>query len=449
VIALLIAFLIGWLGIRLWLSGAPLAVQLSLGMALGMGATSCIYFLLLIAGLGTLPVVAVVDGVLLVALAAANYRFRPAAPAAAAKSGLSWNWVFGLAALAAVGLFVAAFFTASDLNPQGGWDAFAIWNLRARFLTTSATWRFAVTPYPTGGHMEYPLLLSSFIARGWVYGGAFSSAVPIAIALLAAVALIAVLGSTLAAGRSLAAGLLAVCILLANPVFFSAAPDQYSDLPLALFSLAAGGVFALGDDPRVLTFSGLFAGFAAWTKNEGLLLAAALATALAVAASMRKAALFLVGALPVLALVLWLKLFVAPADPLVGGMAHSLAQAASPARWMQVAGGFLKGAPWIPLVLLALAAALLRFVQPVRAAWIPLIAFALVLAGDFAVFLLTRLDLEWLLSTALDRIYLQLWPLLVFSVFLLLRNPEEFMPAPAARAAAKERRPGSRKSKRD
>jgi hypothetical protein len=38
--------------------------------------------------------------------------------------------------------------------------------------------------------------------------------------------------------------------------------------------------------------------------------------------------------------------------------------------------------------------------------------------GDFAVFVTTGYDVEWLLSTALERLYLQVWPLVVCGVFL-------------------------------
>jgi hypothetical protein len=50
----------------------------------------------------------------------------------------------------------------------------------------------------------------------------------------------------------------------------------------------------------------------------------------------------------------------------------------------------------------------------------------IVLAGYFAVFLVTKDDLDWLFATALDRLYMQVWPALVMAVFILLRRPEDF-----------------------
>jgi hypothetical protein len=62
----------------------------------------------------------------------------------------------------------------------------------------------------------------------------------------------------------------------------------------------------------------------------------------------------------------------------------------------------------------------------------------IVLAGYFAVFLVTKDDLDWLFATALDRLYMHVWPALVMAVFILLRRPEDFAivssPAKAKRA---------------
>ncbi len=430
-------------------------LRASLGIGLGMGALSCLYFLLLIAGLASLPVVGAVEGFVLIAVGGAYVvRHHPASPAAEDLPAFPWNWALGLAAAGMAALFIASFLNVSELNPQGGWDAFAIWNLRAHYLTHSETWRYAVTAQSTGAHMEYPLLLSSFIARGWFYDGGTSAAVPITIALLVSLSLATLLSSTLSVLRSTGAGLLAFSILLANPSFLSAAADQYADLPLAFFGLSAGALLVLdSSSSRYLTLAGWFAGFAAWTKNEGLLVVVALAAALlatsgrssGLSTAIRQCGLFLLGALPVVALVLWFKLFVAPPDPLAHGLGTALLHKISdPGRWTRLAAGIVQGAPGVALLLVAFAAGLLRLLpagQRRPALFLPLVACAIVMAGDFAVFLLTPDDLNWLLSTALERLYLQLWPLLLLAVFLLLRRPEDFAiaEAPVKRASKSHR----------
>ncbi|HEX7198069.1 MAG TPA: hypothetical protein VF213_01245, partial [Dongiaceae bacterium] len=265
---------------------APL-LRASLGAALGMGVTAFLYLLLVIAGAPTRPAVIGLESIALIVTAGVSLRRQstPADPGPPLPT-FPLTWILAIAALVMIALFISAFLTSSELNPQGGWDAFAIWNLRAHYLLHTETWRFAVTSQSTGSHMEYPLLLSSLVARGWLYAGATTASAPISIALIVALALAARLRSSLSILRSPAVGLLAVLILLVNPSFWSAAPEQYADLPLALFGLASATLLVLDPDPqgspRYLTLAGLFASFAAGTKNEGTLLLAALAAALLV-----------------------------------------------------------------------------------------------------------------------------------------------------------------------
>ncbi len=452
--ALLIAALLGYFGVRLWLpndngrSPWTPALHASLGIGLGLGSTSCLYFLLLAGGAANLSVIVGCELVALCTAGAFVLRRRTASPPGGSPDALpsfSWNWLAALGLAAMLSLFVAGFANTSDLNPQGGWDAFAIWNLRARFLIHTETWKYAVTGLPVGTHMEYPLLLSSVIARGWVYAGSLSPIVPIATAFVFAVALVILLVSTLALARGASLGLLAGVLLLANPSFVNQAASQYADLPLAFFFLAALALIVLSGESarpaRCLSLAGVFAGFAAWTKNEGTLLLIALAAALFVSAwrsagwraAARQSGIFLLGALPGLLLVLWFKMALAPPDPLAGQMTVNLGQKLAHAgRWFQVAGGFLKQAwelyifPGPPLALLAVTCVVLRLRPRNQPSLAPLLAILIVLAGYFAIFLATKDDLEWLFATTLDRLYMHVWPALVLAVFLLLRRPEDF-----------------------
>jgi hypothetical protein len=452
-VAFVIAWLVGYCGVRLWLpSGAgsrrwTVALHAALGIGLGTGFTSCLYWLLVVGGAGTLPVAAGVELVVLAALSALVMRQRSAAgpgvETAASSAFPLWIPALGLAVMLC--LFVTAFLSVSDWNPQGGWDAFSIWNLRARYLLHSGTWRYAVTPLPVGTHMEYPLLLSSVVARGWTYMGSVSPLVPIGAALGFALALVTMLVSALALARGTAIGLLAGIVLLANPAFVSQAASQYADVPLAFFFAAALALISLGGESpspaRYLSLAGVFAGFAAWTKNEGSLLVLALAAALFVSSwrsagwpsAARRSGAFLLGALPGLMLVLWFKVALAPPDPLAAQLTLNLGQKlASSARWFQVAGGFLKQAwelyclPGPALAILAATCGLLRLRPRRERTAGPLLAILIALAGYFAIFLVTKDDLDWLFATALDRLYMHLWPALVLAVFLLLRRPEDF-----------------------
>jgi len=74
------------------------------------------------------------------------------------------------------------------------------------------------------------------------------------------------------------------------------------------------------------------------------------------------------------------------------------------------------------------------------------LAVAFMLAGDFAVYVLLPNDVNWQLSTSLDRIFLQLWPVGLFAFFLaanapqLVSKPIEEKSKPVRRAPKPQRR---------
>jgi hypothetical protein len=80
-----------------------------------------------------------------------------------------------------------------------------------------------------------------------------------------------------------------------------------------------------------------------------------------------------------------------------------------------------------PAVSLALLAGCLgiasRQLDPLmRASLAVLLAVAL---GYFLAYVVTPVDLTWHLSTSLGRLYLQLWPIVIFLALLVLRRAEE------------------------
>ena len=86
--------------------------------------------------------------------------------------------------------------------------------------------------------------------------------------------------------RSRSQGLLAGLVLIGLVSFLQRGTLQYADVPLAFFILSAVLLLVLYDASErpqrgLLVLSGLAAGLAAWTKNEGLLLLLVLPAALA------------------------------------------------------------------------------------------------------------------------------------------------------------------------
>jgi hypothetical protein len=342
-----------------------------------------------------------------------------------------------IAALLGVGIATAAITMAWENNPQGNWDAWAIWNLRAQFLASGPglavrAWSPLLGPIT---HPDYPLLVSGLVGRSWAFGRSISTAAPEAASYVFFLALLAMVAGGVAALRGPALGLLAALALAASPALVHEVPAQYADVPLACY-LAGAMVFALVEQPAI---AGILAGFALWTKDEGELFLIVFAAALMIfrRRSLWKAA---VGALPAVALLLLFK------EGLARGNVPSLLASSLPGAWQRlatwsrygtIAAAFGRefanlGVGWYhPILPLGTAAVALRFDAARRrdAAMTGIVALAM-LAGYFGIYVITANDLTWQLQTSLGRVLVQVWPLVLLAVFLTLREPQ-----PAERAA--------------
>ena len=79
----------------------------------------------------------------------------------------------------------------------------------------------------------------------------------------------------------------AALFLLATAYFVRLGGDQYADIPMGFFILSTAVLLMLseataatGGSKGLLSLAGLTAGFAAWTKNEGVLFVLAAVVAL-------------------------------------------------------------------------------------------------------------------------------------------------------------------------
>lgn len=456
------AVLIGYLLVRAVrpLAGAgpgwAVAVfELALGAGFGVGITSAVFFALLVVGQaspGTIlasdaVVLALLFGVLFFRRGRVSITARPGLPAV--PRGFRWNWLLALGLGASLSVVLAGMWAYADGNPHGLWDAWAIWNIRARFLAgPGEVWRNAISPMISRTHPDYPLLLSGFIGRCWKVAGAYDTAVPISTAFLFFTATVALLVSCVALVRSVSAGLLAGLVLLTGATYLQQPMSQFSDVELAFYYLAALALISLawiGEESRqrvLLTLAGAAAASAAWTKNEGLLFLLVFAGCCAVVewrfSGWKKAASrvlwLLLGMLPALILVGGLKLLLAPvADPFVSRPIQSLSRGF--ARFQRVwwvvreaykwAVGFGSGVSH-PLVVLAVLIAGLRFAVPRRNAG-PVLILAGTLALVFGGYCLVSVGT----LTPFDRFYSQLWPAFLLLAFMVLRPIEEMLPAPA------------------
>jgi len=436
------AFLRG--GLR---SAPNVLLLLSVGAGLGLGIVSCLYFLCLSAVGPKVPVLAAVLGASLIAgvVLGGLVKQDTSGPDWAAATAPSWT----LLALFTMAIALAAttFLTHSGAKPDGEWDAWSIWNLHARFLFLSGqSWKNAFSNQLAWSHPDYPLLVPGVIAMLWTLAGFDSTLGPIAVAFLFTFATAGVLISSVGILRGKTQALIAGALLLASVAFIQIGAMQYADIPLSFYILTTLALLCLQERfPESALFTvvaGFTAGLAAWTKNEGLLFVLALIVARTIAifrfgnrAALPKQLGTLAGGLVLpLAVVAFFKFRLAPPNDLTARSSHEIiAHLTDFGRWITVIEGFIKaalalGSFLIPVVLLlGLYWYLVRFHiagQDRVSLTTIAIGLGLMLAGDFAVYVLLANDVNWQVNTSIDRLFLQLWPAAVLAFFTAANVPQ-------------------------
>ena len=161
------------------------------------------------------------------------------APAPRALTPGDWlaRGAFVVVAAAAVAVPVIEYLAA----PHGQWDAWAIWNQKARFLYRAGdgwTASMALT-WAQPGH---PVLVSASVARLWAYAGGELTAVPALLSGVYGATVIAVVMGALNVRRTRA--WVAGSVLVAPFAFSHLVAAQTADLPVSMLVVAS-----LGDAP--------------------------------------------------------------------------------------------------------------------------------------------------------------------------------------------------------
>lgn len=456
-------------GLMRWLFPQPLRWSLhnillfSLAAGTGAGIASCIYFLALLLAGPSLAVLASATGAFVaIALLLGFLARRPGTVFEVAEGPPVPRYLI-LVFAGAVALALIMFLGAVIYNPHGDEAAWSIFNLRARFLFRAGdAWRIAFSPDLAWSQLDYPLLVPSLVAMCWKIAGGESTSAAIGVAFLFAVGTAGILIATLAVLRGKLQALLAGTLLLATASFVALAASLYGDIPLSFYIVSALALLCLQDrfpsDPRFSILAGLMAGFAAWSRNEGLIFVVALliARSFALARSHRRAAILpellrlLAGTAAPLAVVLVFKTRVAPPSPYFSVPGSVLLKhAADAGRWITLIEGvvialFTFGRFLIPIVLvLALYAYLVRFRPEClgrdsrdRASLITIaVALPITLGVQLLIDLLYDANLPLEIGTSGERIIMQLWPAAVLAFFAAANSPQLEALKPAARKA--------------
>lgn len=426
-----------------------LVLKAFLGVGVGLGLSSLLYFIYMLAFAGQHWFVFLQMGLVLALLTAAIRRERDRGWPSRPRwhlTGVQNTLVF-----AALTIFIISLLsTASYLlrRKHGDWDAWMMFNRAARFVYRDQTaWleSFSSRMDPIF-HADYPLLLAMNIASGWDTLGDETPHVPMIESALFAVACLGLAVSALASVKSVGQASLGLIILWGTPSLVNEGARQQADVPLAFFILATAiliHLYVIHEKPGLIVLAGMTAGLAAWTKNEGglFVFAAALGLALAFLPQQpwRMLRWYLLGLAVPLVIVAYFKMFLAPpSDVLSNDASRSIQQALDASRHVEVLGffgrEFLLFGGWkistlaigiLPVLLiyfLLFHASIEKSRRNVYIAWMTILAIQAL--GYYAIYLITPYDLAWHLQYSAQRIIVQIFPLVTFMILSASQTPE-------------------------
>jgi hypothetical protein len=423
-----------------------------LGIGCGFGIASLHYFCWRLLADPARGIFIISEIVVLLVLLAVYVRVRPATWSSIKNQLNLENYLNRTSLLGVVFSIVVGFSLLTHIvgflkKPYGGWDAWMIWNLQARFLFRgSEHWQNLF--FPEIAHPDYPLMIAGNVSRLWSIIGKETIFAP---AIIGAIYPASILGLLVSAVRYLRDSKLAYIAgfaLLGSAGFHFHAPTQSSDFPLSLYILGILILINLKDSSEqsstgFLVLAGVLTGLATWTKNEGWLVLASLILVRSLQAFFQRSQIriwhearsFFTGLIPVAAVVIFYKLNFAPKNDLLAALGPAtLDKLMDINRYTEVAKEFLTqsislnpkfSTPFalLPLLFLFFGVRNSGFRRP--GVVTGLLFLTLMFGGYAIVFITTPFRLEWHLYTANARLFLQLWPSAVFIVTLLLGEHQE------------------------
>lgn len=314
-------------------------------------------------------------------------------------------------------------------RPIVGWDAWAIWFLKAKAFFVSGglpSTHFFSTEYL---HPDYPLLTPLVVTWHYLCLGRVDDQIAKIVFPLSLLALLVMFGYTLAqeTRRDYAAVVTALLSLTPFVVMHAGGIDLerawgdyvgYADLTLAVYFWGGAAFLYLYERHRDLTWAllaALFLGMGAWTKNEGLTYAAMGGVLLIVSMRSWRYALAAVGLISMFVLP-WIafKASLPLGNDIVGqarwlGLGNHLDRVPTimAYAWRSVSGGGF-GLLWFAFAL----GSVLNWRRMLDA---PLRSCMLLIGGQLViyvfVYMITPRDLSWHLGTSIDRVFLHVAPI--------------------------------------
>jgi len=407
-------------------------LHFSLAGGLGLGLSGFVgYFNFLVLDRYN-PNFQITINLIILGLAFLGLLLSPKQEAAAMEANKQkWWWEISYLALFLV-LFAPIYYIAS-FYPYGGWDSWAVWHFKSRFMLLSGdAWRNMFDPLLWRSSPHYPLLLPLINVWGWTFVKEPTFYGPMITSILYTLLSLTLLVSSLMPFKKDKFAFLGSCLLISSPFYGRTAISQYADIFLGYYLLAALVCIVysvLRKKKRFALLGGIFTGLLSFSKPEGLaaaLIVLGIATAYyliyARTSSFKGVIPFGVGSAMAMILPLTFYLFITPENMT---MANGLVSKSDPSTWLRFKTilayslvEFLsikkwKGL-WVLIFILVLANLKRCFSKEI--ALIPAVLASYGLLVGLYYLINTRFEILWWMGVSLDRILGSLIPVFLWWV---------------------------------
>ena len=349
-------------------------------------------------------------------------------------------------------ILIFLYFLISYKYPEGNSDSLSCWNLNAKFIFKSGfkIWKTGDIKFIIYG--DYPFLVSSAIARLWLYYSRETSLGPILINGIFTFSIVNAIFYFVSLIKGVKNGVLSIIIFITSFTFLKFSFSQFADIPLSFFSFTSICYLYLyisyKKNNLFLLLSGISASLTIVTKNEGsfFFLSLILSYIIVSIISKRwrfyisKGIFFLLGSLPILLMFLYFKIELAPKNRVILGLLNKgvlqgiMENVFNPERYIKILLSFVSQIKNFLFILPLIAYLIIIGVKAKNQEKLGFGLFAFVIffliCSYFFIYLITPLDLKTLLGSSLDRLILQIWPIIMVSPFLIIKrniNQEKYL----------------------
>ena len=356
--------------------------------------------------------------------------------------------VYGYLMMICFALIIGIYYYIANVHPHGEWDAWAMWNMKMKFLILSQTpLEDILTNLSWHTHPDYPLLLplmnvwlNSFSLTHMLY-------VPLLTALILTISCITFVYIGLSFFIKKGPSFLAAILLGCHPYFAFGSTQQYADILIALFllmSLICFYLLATDNSPSIAILSGMILGFLTFSKNEGLVFAILLSIIILIRLwQLRRNhntrlpyyVLFLISLLLTSLPTIIFKCFLAPPNsdilPNVSQTGLQMINIERLSIILNYVGNEIIHKKWCYiwiLLLMMVVTKLFKFFKK-DTIWITLFFFVYFVIIIFIYLISTQVRLNWWIPFSLPRIYFYMLPAIIFHVFYCFFYSKEQQPS--------------------